>query len=140
MKVLKSKSTLAEIEDDMRVHARARERAALQGYLRFVRQHRSAAAVQPAAAALFGSGAPREMQWPMWRLAKQSDSLLHPTAENIRTTITEYYAVHKPMLLGDLVRRSPGRGISSDGTFRLMLRTRTEGQVLACSCQHAHVH
>ena len=33
-------------------------------------------------------------------------------------------------LLSDIVRRSPGRGVSSDGTFRLLARTKTDGQVL----------
>ena len=60
-----------------------------------------------------------------------SDSLLHPTAKNIRSIYVALHEQFEPYLLGDMVRRSPGKGASSDGTFRLILRTRTDGKVLA---------
>ena len=44
--------------------------------------------------------------------------------------LLEFHKIHHPYLLGDLVRRAPGRAASSDGTFRLMARTRTDGRVL----------
>ena len=74
---------------------------------------------------------PAASAWPAWRFAKRSDSLLHPSVYNIRTAKMEYHRIHRSWLLGDLLRRSPGRGCSSDGTFRLMARTRTDGQARA---------
>jgi hypothetical protein len=69
-------------------------------------------------------------RWPAWRLPKMTDSLLHPTALNLRSILIALHAQYEPWLLGDMVRRSPGKGASSDGTFRLMMRTRTDGKVL----------
>ena len=72
---------------------------------------------------------PAPPAWPPWHFAKYSDSLLHPTAANIRTSKLEYYKIYKPFLIGDIVRRSPGRAASSDGTFRIMGRTKSDGEV-----------
>ena len=68
-------------------------------------------------------------RWPEWRFPNYSNSLLYPTAKNLRSTYVALHAQYEPWLLGDLVRRSPGTGASSDGTFRLMLRTKTDGRV-----------
>ena len=129
-KMLTSKAKLAELEADMQATARARERKALEDYLAFVRtQH----AVRPPAERFFGapaSASAARTKWPAWRLQQMSNSLLHPTAHNIRVTLTEYHKLVKPLLMGDMIRRSLGRGASSDGTFRLMIRTKTDGQVL----------
>jgi hypothetical protein len=75
-------------------------------------------------------------KWPAWRFANMSNSLLHPTAANIKTAKLEYHRIYKPWLLGDMLRRTPGRCCSSDGTFRLMTRTRSDGQVstIAARC------
>ena len=76
---------------------------------------------------LFGVGAPAASapeKWPAWRLPKFSNSLLYPTALNLRSTLVSLHRRLEPWLLGDMVRRSPGKGASSDGTFRLMMRTK----------------
>ena len=38
--------------------------------------------------------------------------------------------IYRPYLLGDILRRAPGRAASIDGTFRLIHRTKTDGTVL----------
>ena len=58
------------------------------------------------------------------------NSLLHPTPANLRTTLINYHHMFKGHLVADIMRRSPGRTISSDGTFRLMSRTTGSAQVL----------
>ena len=127
-KMLTSTARLAELEADLQVTARARERKALQDYLAFVRLQRGVA--RPAAERFFGVVPSPRTKWPGWRLQQMSDSLLHASAHNIRVTLIEYHRLLKPILLGDMIRRSPGRGMSMDGTFRLMNRTKTDGNVL----------
>jgi hypothetical protein len=101
----------------------------------------SVAAIAPMEAQLTAAGdgaatpAPA-CKWPAWRFANMSDSLLHPTAANIKTAKLEYHRIYKPWLLGDMLRRTPGRCCSSDGTFCLMARTQSDGQVRA---QEQHV-
>lgn len=140
-RVLCSGKKLAEIEADFATEARSRSRAALNGYMQFVKQQQQL----PPPRNFFGAApaAPAEpVKWPAWRLQKHSDSLLFPSVANIRTTLIEFHKIYAPLLLGDLVRRSPGRGASSDGTFRLMARTNTDGKVrcsppfLPCDASH----
>ena len=89
------------------------------------------AATTEALAATEAASAPLgSVLWPAWRLPKMSASLLHPTALNLRSILIALHRQLEPWLLGDMVRRSPGKGASSDGTFRLMMRTRTDGKVL----------
>lgn len=125
-RVLSSGKKLAEMEAEFATEARVRERAALHAYVQYVKLQRQ----QPAPVGIFGAPAARQQppKWPAWRLQKHSDSLLFASVANIRTTLIEYHKIYKPLLLGDLVRRSPGRGASSDGTFRLMARTKTDGK------------
>ena len=90
------------------------------------------ASVSSAASATVTSSAAAkdaEQWWLAWRLPKLSASLLHPTALNLRSILISLHRQLEPWLLGDMVRRSPGKGASSDGTFRLMMRTRTDGTV-----------
>jgi hypothetical protein len=58
--------------------------------------------------------------------------------KNIRTSLIEYHKIYQPWLLGDMLRRSPGRAASSDGTFRLVLRTKTDGKVRHVLCSNPH--
>jgi len=81
---------------------------------------------------------PAPPAWPPWHFAKYSDSLLHPTAANIHTSKLEYYKIYHPYLIGDIMRRSPGRAASSDGTFRIMGRTKSDGEVLVLIIGEEH--
>ena len=67
---------------------------------------------------------------PPWRMHNPDSSLLHPTPANLRTTLINYHEMFKGQIVADIMRRSPGRTISSDGTFRLMSRTTGSAQVL----------
>ena len=127
-KMLTSKARLAELAADLQATARARERKALHDYLAFVRQQHGA--TRSADERFFGAAPRARAKWPGWRLQQMSDSLLHASAHNIRVTLIEYHGLLKPLLLGDMIRRSPGRGMSMDGTFRLLIRTKTDGNVL----------
>ena len=73
---------------------------------------------------------PEGGKWPPWRRHNPDNSLLHPTPANLRTTLINYHHMFKGHLVADIMRRSPGRTISSDGTFRLMARTTGSAQVL----------
>ena len=127
-RILKSKAKLAELEADMQATARGRYAGkALEDYLAFVRMQHT---VHPPAERFFGAPPSAPVKWPLWRLQQMTNSLLHATAHNIRVTLIEYHRLLRPYLLGDMIRRSLGRGASSDGTFRSMLRTKTDGQVL----------
>ena len=73
---------------------------------------------------------PEGGKWPPWRRHNPDNSLLHPTPANLKTTLINYHEVFKGHIVADIMRRSPGRTISSDGTFRLMSRTTGSAKVL----------
>ena len=157
-KLISSKANLAEIAEELKIDAEGRQKLLfrrcgasrrpgppriphishpifpLYRYCSFVKSERGARPTQPSVASFFGgaatAAAPQMPKWPAWRLPKFSASLLHPTARNLRSTVVALHKQLEPWLLGDIIRRSPGKGCSSDGTFKLMLRTRTDGQVL----------
>ena len=75
---------------------------------------------------------PEGGKWPPWRRHNPDNSLLHPTPANLnlKTTLINYHEVFKGHIVADIMRRSPGRTISSDGTFRLMSRTTGSAKML----------
>lgn len=105
-RIIRSRSTLSELHQSHTDIANARAKEAMLDYLAFVEHSASAqvdgCSVEPA-------------KWPEWMFFDMNNSLLHPTARNIRTMLLEYFQIYKPYLLGDIVRRYPGRGASSDG-------------------------
>ena len=84
------------------------------------------------------AGSAAAMNWRAMRRVNFDNSLLFPSEENLRTVVTELHAEMKPYLDGDLVRPSPGRCTSSDGTFRLMARTQSIGNVLVLIMGEEH--
>ena len=144
-KLITSKANLTEIEAELAADAEVRQEQLYHRYISFAKAQMAHAAparpissfFQPAAGSSGGGTASGgdtasggAAKWPSWRLPKMSDSLLHPTTNNLRSTYVALHAQYEPWLLGDMLRRSPGKGASSDGTFRLMMRTRTDGGVL----------
>ena len=76
---------------------------------------------------------PQGGKWPPWRRQHNPDNslfLLHPTPANLRTTLINYHEMFKGHIVANIMRRSPGRTISSDGTFRLLSRTTGSANVL----------
>lgn len=131
---IKTIKSALSLTDQKKAHAdiaNANANAAMHDYIAFVEEQETSTSV-PNDACYFGAemSVAGENKWPEWVFFDMNNSLLHPTARNLRNILLEYHKIYKPYLLGDIVRRSPGRGASSDGTFRVILRTRTDGRVL----------
>ena len=129
-KTLGFNGTLAEVERDMHRVVKARQRDALIAYGQLASTLNARAKASEAMNNFLGRAGPTSTLWPTWSFLNMSDSLVVPTSKSIRTILVSYHRLYKPMLLGDLVRRSPGRCCSTDATFKLMIRTISEGKAL----------
>ena len=154
-RLIASKDNMSEIAAALETQARIRQYNMIARYTSFAKAQ-LARRVQPRGigellAREGGGAAAPPSKWPRWRLPKFTDSLLYPTAKNLRSTYVALHEQYKPWLLGDIVRRSPGKGASSDGTFRLMMRTKTDGRVSSpaitttttvtrCNDEHIYYH
>jgi hypothetical protein len=119
-RVITARTPLAETAAALRNEFQLRQKALLVRYHRFAKAEMQREQKKHAVVA----------KWPPFTLPELSCSLLVPSARNLRRVILNFHATWKPYLLADMVRRTPGEGISSDGTFRLMMRTRSDGKVL----------
>ena len=152
---------LAERQRIHTIGAKTCERHALEAYLTFVKRERDRegggtatpadappkttiehyfAPEAPATSPVETSPPPQSApatKWPQWLFAKHHDSLLHVTDANLRTALIQSHAELYPWLLGDLLRRHPGRGVASDGTFKLLKRTKSDGTVLSMRLSQA---
>ena len=152
---------LAERQRIHTIGAKTCERHALEAYLTFVKRERDRegggtatpadappkttiehyfAPETPATSPVETSPPPQSApatKWPQWLFAKHHDSLLHVTDANLRTALIQSHAELYPWLLGDLLRRHPGRGVASDGTFKLLKRTKSDGTVLSMTLSQA---
>ena len=62
--------------------------------------------------------------WPAWEFTDHTAGLFSaPSTDSIVSCFDSGYALIEPHLLGDMLRRSPGRFVSVDGTFRAAGRT-----------------
>jgi hypothetical protein len=135
-KLLRSREDVSEMADAIAASRAAREEGCLQRYIAFAdAERRAEEARTPTAMELFTgattSGASAAVPlWPPFRFHHPTDSILHPTRLNLTTAIKELGSQLKPYLLGDLLRRAPGEFASSDGTFRLALRTISDAGTL----------
>ena len=132
-KVIHPSASLSQMVTELRVPRQARTKAVLNRYLIFVQQQRAKEAASPPTD-LFGRADTRAAapvpRWPAWRHPNEKSSLLFPTHRNIRKIIMRAGDTFEPYLLGDLVRRAPGAFAASDGTYRLLIRTHSDGKLL----------
>ena len=130
-KIIRFPGTMAEAERDILATFKAREQAIVMQYVRFVERHASSAAqAGPLDNFVQARGPQQTTLWPGWRFFRYSYSLLIATDNNIRSTLINYHRIYRPWLIGDLVRRSPGRCLTTDATFELLGATDTEGEAL----------
>jgi hypothetical protein len=136
------------IADRARVYrslAKSREASALRAYLRFVDEQREALLAGSTTGqqrTLVDCGfKPRETRsrrggtestltlpefgkFPGWKFVNYNNSLWNPSKRNLRSLLINYYNMVEPELHAHIICRDPGRGASSDATFRLMIRTK----------------
>lgn len=109
-------------------------------YARFVEEqgHSSRARAQQTLHSYWGDAqreqetepAARVADWPPFAFLNVFNSLLVPSADNIRTIFCHIGAILEPFLLERLLQSSPGRIIRSDGTRSLAIRSTGDGKVL----------
>ena len=136
-KLFRSKEDMSEMSESLMAPRRAQEGSCVQRYVCFASAEMAAAAAPPTAIAAWAGAAARgesataaAAAWPAYRFHHPTDSILHTTAANLTTAIKKLHAKLSPYLLGDLLRRDPGEFASSDGTFRLAIRTLSDGNVI----------
>jgi hypothetical protein len=135
-KLFRSKEDMREMADALMAARSAQEEACARRYIAFAAAERAAAAARaPTAMEQFTGVAATargadDTLWPAFAFHHPTDSLLHPTNDNLTTAIKQLHRKLQPYLLGDLVRRAPGEFASSDGTFRLAMRTISDAGTL----------
>ena len=103
--LLNSSTTLAGPVNDAKLHCELRYRHVNLRYAAFIEEHGRVGTQTLLSAS--AAGGHQWSRYPLRRVNYES-SLIFASRANVTSVITEYHAMIKPCLDGDLIRRSPG--------------------------------